>query len=712
MKRSETRPTGIVARAMFALLAAATAWLMAQPVAAATYDVTETVCGADTGGLLWAIQQANANPGPDVIDIQPGLEISGCPYPYGTGTDESSLVITDDLTILGNGATYRGINFFANLQGKLQLVRRDCPDQAAGEKIFALEASLFRIGEYETDNSGLEVTIEALTVTRVSQLAQVQDGAKLTLRDVVGEEITDVESCLRPAIEAFDSADLVLENLHLNGISSYQKRDLTGTIAGGVGKLEMYDSKIEFAYTNRAVSWQGEADIVSSFFRSAGALEIVGPGTMRVVNSLVWPIEVFGEMRDNDIFTAAGGGEMHFEASTVLYKVLICDTTPVSECKPLSFLPTEGALQALPGSTMSFKESVVHTQALNPDTLEDVFPLLDANASMTADEYTFMQPVPWQDSDELKTITGQPDLRTGSPALPVLASNEPPIIFSITFPANVTPILDGVLDDEIADAGPGGVNELFDPRGNAIMHDVLGNPRTDEGLRSIGAVQNSLVPHLTVLGVTPGAVTLEWTKPRDLENVTGYRVFYRIKGETVWNTKDVSPSTLITSVIGLTNGSVYEFQVDTLVNGSPAGHPSNIVSATPMTDAVLDCSTAVPSLETLWPPNHKLVPIDVLGIIDPDGGEITFSIDGIFQDEPVNGDADGNTRPDATGIGTAAASVRAERAGNGNGRVYTLLFTASSDGGARCAGSVEVGVPKSRNRDAVPDGPLFNSAFD
>jgi hypothetical protein len=137
--------------------------------------------------------------------------------------------------------------------------------------------------------------------------------------------------------------------------------------------------------------------------------------------------------------------------------------------------------------------------------------------------------------------------------------------------------------------------------------------------------------------------------------------------------------------------------------------PSNLVAATPISSAVLQCGAAYPSLGMLWPPNHKLVPIDVLGITDPDGGPITVSIDGIFQDEPVTGIGDGNTSPDATRIGTGTASVRAERSGRGNGRVYTVFFRAVNDGGAQCNGSVEVAVPQSRNRDAVNDGPLFDS---
>jgi hypothetical protein len=108
----------------------------------------------------------------------------------------------------------------------------------------------------------------------------------------------------------------------------------------------------------------------------------------------------------------------------------------------------------------------------------------------------------------------------------------------------------------------------------------------------------------------------------------------------------------------------------------------------------------VSSSDTQWPPNHRLVSIDVLGITDPVGGPITVSIDGVFQDEPVNGKGDGNTSPDAEGIGTGAASVRAERAGKGNGRVYTVFFTASNDGGSQCNGSATVGVPKNPESSA------------
>lgn len=122
-----------------------------------------------------------------------------------------------------------------------------------------------------------------------------------------------------------------------------------------------------------------------------------------------------------------------------------------------------------------------------------------------------------------------------------------------------------------------------------------------------------------------------------------------------------------------------------------------------------DCTTAVADQTGLWPPNHKFVPINVLGVTDPDGDAVTVTIDTIFQDEAVDAPGSGNTAPDGRGVGTATAEVRAERVGDGNGRVYHIGFTADDGQGATCSGVVQVGVPVSKKATAVDDGSLFDS---
>ena len=94
---------------------------------------------------------------------------------------------------------------------------------------------------------------------------------------------------------------------------------------------------------------------------------------------------------------------------------------------------------------------------------------------------------------------------------------------------------------------------------------------------------------------------------------------------------------------------------------------------------------------------------------DPDGDELVINVDSIFQDEAVDAPDSGNTAPDGRGVGTNTAEVRAERVGDGNGRVYHIGFTATDELGLTCSGEVTVGVPTSRNGTAVDEGPHFDS---
>lgn len=123
------------------------------------------------------------------------------------------------------------------------------------------------------------------------------------------------------------------------------------------------------------------------------------------------------------------------------------------------------------------------------------------------------------------------------------------------------------------------------------------------------------------------------------------------------------------------------------------------------------CSGAKPSVATLWPPNHRWVPINILGVTDLDGDAVAITVESIYQDEPVKGTGSGDTSPDGNGVGTPTAQVRAERAGNGDGRVYHIAFTADDGNGGTCEGTVLVSVPKSQGKNgaAVDGGVLYDS---
>ena len=109
------------------------------------------------------------------------------------------------------------------------------------------------------------------------------------------------------------------------------------------------------------------------------------------------------------------------------------------------------------------------------------------------------------------------------------------------------------------------------------------------------------------------------------------------------------------------------------------------------------CDLARASKTVLWPPKHKLIPVRILGVTDPDHDKVTITVTAVTQDEPVNGLGDGDTSPDAVLHGHKVL-LRAERSGTGNGRVYTVHLTAVDKQGGACTGTVTVGVPHSMKR--------------
>ena len=159
----------------------------------------------------------------------------------------------------------------------------------------------------------------------------------------------------------------------------------------------------------------------------------------------------------------------------------------------------------------------------------------------------------------------------------------------------------------------------------------------------------------------------------------------------------------------LEGGTTYYWQV--IAKNLSAETPGNLWSFETEGGDPPDCSTAVPSICEIWPPRHGWVDIEILDVNDPDGDPVTITITGIAQDEPVVGYGSGNTCPDGMGVGTSVASIRSERSGQGNGRIYEISFEADDGTGNSCTGTVNVCVPhdKRQGRECINDGPLYDS---
>jgi cysteine-rich repeat protein len=126
-----------------------------------------------------------------------------------------------------------------------------------------------------------------------------------------------------------------------------------------------------------------------------------------------------------------------------------------------------------------------------------------------------------------------------------------------------------------------------------------------------------------------------------------------------------------------------------------------------------DCSGAVASTDELWPPNHKMASVAIIGVTDPDGDPVVVRATAVAQDEPLDASGDGATCPDAQGIGLDSVGLRSERSGQGDGRFYHIAFEAVDRCNAVCTGEVEVVVPHDRSphKTAGDGGPLYDSTL-
>ncbi|HSF43407.1 MAG TPA: M12 family metallo-peptidase [Thermoanaerobaculia bacterium] len=176
----------------------------------------------------------------------------------------------------------------------------------------------------------------------------------------------------------------------------------------------------------------------------------------------------------------------------------------------------------------------------------------------------------------------------------------------------------------------------------------------------------------------------------DLSNLTF--ATQQVDGRTV----TVTGSALVANLMG--GPATVRFDVDAAdACGFTGGASAEAVVAdtTPPTIAV----TLDPAL--LWPPNHKLVPVGATVVAADNCPGVAFALTALTSDEPddAQGGGDGHTTGDIRGtlLGTAdtAFFLRAERQGAGNGRVYTVVYTATDGSGNEAEASDEVIVPKS-----------------
>lgn len=127
------------------------------------------------------------------------------------------------------------------------------------------------------------------------------------------------------------------------------------------------------------------------------------------------------------------------------------------------------------------------------------------------------------------------------------------------------------------------------------------------------------------------------------------------------------------------NGALTPVPGSPFSNGFPGGFGLLSLTVFPAknccAEPVIADSFATP--DVLWAPNHKFVDVTIeYSVTDPCSHTCVLAVS---SDEPVNAGGDGNTSEDWHVVDAHHVRLRAERAGNGSGRTYTISITCTND---------------------------------
>ena len=550
-----------------------------------TYTVTST-SKEGPGSILEAIDLANNNPGADIIEFTPGLQINAA-HPVFTGTSGDFMItITESVTIDGKNGALNGRQRWIGSNGDFNNIAI-CPGNVPSTIILAAMPNFIDI------KGGVNVTIKNLSIKQFNSIAEVRDNATLNLENFKASEIRSTINCVSKGLLGVSSgASLSIKNSSFSESYNWASSGLGSGIvsSSSAGNLTIENSvfySIE-AGNQFLISWQGSSssivNIVSSRILGSGGI-IVGETTSEtnIINSTIVTRDS-GTPRYGERIINSSSGPMNIIASSIKWNSNRCDAI----CPISSQILIESQ-----NGVINFSESALGFNF--PETTGTLLATLGVSGtgSFTADTYTWIEPTSNQDATSLQTITSQTNLITGIPGF------KTSVITNIEYndAELVLPNVSGVLIDVIN-------TPLMNPINNtSILTDVLGNERFDANeFRDIGAIQLSLAPILSLTGSGDDYVNLSWQEPLHHDGNPIIRYEYQYV-----DTSGGSPTlidaglNLTANVNGLTNGTKYEFSVRAVYNegGIEVNGPfGNIQLATPLTDLItVPVVTATPENE-------------------------------------------------------------------------------------------------------------------
>jgi hypothetical protein len=173
-------------------------------------------------------------------------------------------------------------------------------------------------------------------------------------------------------------------------------------------------------------------------------------------------------------------------------------------------------------------------------------------------------------------------------------------------------------------------------------------------------------------------------------------------GDGIVNEWTTAPEVDLDNADTLTPTGIFPLGVTTatLTSTEDGGDPESDSATVTVEDTAAPVVRVKPEPFYLWPPNHSMQKIEVrVRVRDRCSGRDDFDVEliDVKSNEPDNGKGDGNTDNDIQGadIGSDDRDVmlRAERAGGGNGRVYTLTYRVTDGNGNETEAEGKVYVP-------------------
>lgn len=248
--------------------------------------------------------------------------------------------------------------------------------------------------------------------------------------------------------------------------------------------------------------------------------------------------------------------------------------------------------------------------------------------------------------------------------------------------------------DEVCDAEPVIDNDAPDlfPLGETVVTWTATDASSNTGM----AEQNVTVVDTTPPSIeAPGPVTEECSSPDGTPVEIGEPVV----------------SDICDAEVDVTNDAPELFPLgETIVTWTATDDSGNQSTATQLVTVV---DTTPPELamsvspDEIWPPNHRMkwitASIVVSDICDADPEVYLVSI---VSNEPANANGDGNTEPDIDeadyGTDDREFRVRAERAGPGDDRIYTVTYQAEDDSGNTTPAEDSILVPHDQGNGNNP----------